>query len=1135
MVLKQASLRFKITAAAVSVAILLILPLWMTCRHFDNSLKLKNAEQLTGDLSKWLQPEVLLSIERRDRESLSKAFRRIMAVFPIQSLAVLDPEGRIWLEMSGISDSFLNISVPCHGRNLTGSKIQRIMEKNGVSCYEFISPLPPLPDGVYYLRMVAPLSAGRPPFPEHSAIIALIGTGGVILILILSLAVSKRAVAKIQRFGRLMQMLSKQTLKEPSEFKPIRGMEELENYWSDTSGKIVNRFSGMVRAINRLEQANAELKTIRETYQSFCENAAEGIFRIKKDGEFLYVNPALAAILGYDSPSAMPGTAPGLFRDCNADERELVRFVKAIRNKGQISGHEIKVKRKDQAEIWVSVTARTVYHESGEILFYEGSTVDITDHVEADALKEAKIIAEEANRAKNEFIARMSHEIRTPMNAVIGFSKLALKSGLSGRQYEYVEKVSSSAAVLLDLINDILDFSKIESGKLQLEIDQFELAPMMNEIIDRYGDHAAEKGVDLILIVDRAVPDTLVGDAGRLSQILSKLVDNAVKFTQQGEIVIRAQAERIQENRAVITFSVMDTGIGLSEDHLPNLFSYFTQGDTSTTRKYEGAGLGLSICKQLVELMGGTIHAASKIGKGSQFTFTIDLIIPELETSSQVSPLEAFHGENGLILVKNDALADSIENMLVPYVQSVLTVPDMGEMERILAKTTVDFVVTDHFFDEQGVYDLIEKARKAYPASPLNLILILEYAESIVRHSHKRNAVFIRKPLRRADFYDRMKKAFGHPDLGDSTPADTPLGLECSGLADKKILLVEDNSINQQIAVDLLEGLGVSVTVADNGARSLDTIQSESFHAVLMDIQMPEMDGLEAARRMREMKVDIPIIALTAYTSKSDREACIQAGMNDHLPKPVNPGTLANMLVKWIVKAGFSYPESPEMIQGPQFSDENGAVPEDEPSVNFDAALKKLRGNKKLYLNILRQFRESYSDSAEKIRESVGNQDMACAKEISHAVKGVSGNIMAMGLHCVSRNLDLAIKENSPPEVLDILINDFKVSLNSVLESIDQFEAEFEESAPKSGVSPAGSGRAVTSAEIRPIAAELNRLLKQNSLNAAEYIDKLKGRLRNSPAGDDVTALSERFDRFDFKGAQRALCAIAEKLGVSLE
>ncbi len=1134
--LKQKSLRFKITAVALFVSIILVPPLWLTCRHFDAAIRFKVAQQLADNLFELLEPDILHLIRQSDRHTLSNRIRPVMDTFQIRTITIIDEEGRIRFHTSGTADSAFWSVQSVRRRNLPRSNRYCIVDSNEGSFLEFVAPLQPLSNGALYFVMALPLKSGALSFTNHSRTTGLMGIGFIILILILSFAVSKRAVNTIQRLGRHIQDFSKRTLKEPSAFVKISEIRELENVLEETSSGVEAKISKMARDIRARDKTIAELMVIRETYQSFCENAVEGIFRIKKGGEFLYANPALAAMLGYDSPASLPKTVPELFRACGADESELTRFIKAMRDKDSVMGYEIKVKRKDLSEIWVAVTARTVYQDSGDLYFYEGSVVDITDHVQADALREAKIIAEEANRAKNEFIARMSHEIRTPMNAVIGFSKLALKSGLTGRQYEYVEKVASSAAVLLDLINDILDFSRIESGKLTLEFETFELTTVMNDLIDRYGARAAEKNIDLIVSVGHDVPDRLIGDAKRLFQILSKLVDNAVKFTEKGEIVIDVKADGIRSDRVHSEFSVKDTGIGVSEEHLPNLFCRFTQGDTSTTRQYGGAGLGLSICKQLVELMDGTIRASGEIGRGSEFTFSISLSVPEESDSRPGYLPEAFQKKSGLLLVRRDSLAKSLKNMLTPYVAKVAVIQDFADVDEGLADQPLDFVVADHHFNTQGVYDRIETARRLNPVSPMYLVLILEPDESIALHSYKRDTVFVRKPVKSTDFYNRIQKAFGHADLGSSLSAVLPEALDCSKLSGKNILLVEDNPINQQIAVDLLEGLGLSVTAADNGRQSLDLIGRGDFHAVLMDIQMPEMDGLEAAGRMRNMNVDIPIIALTAYTSKSDRDACIQAGMDDHLPKPVNPESLARMLLKWIAKSGLGRSEySGPVPLEPSVPKDPSADTESLPTVDFDAALKRLRGNQKLLLNILRQFRESYSESAENIRRSVNSRDMASAQATIHAVKGVSGNMMAMGLHYVSRNLDLAIKENSPAEVLDILIKDYQQCLKNVLEAIDQFESEYSDTIPESEEIPRDSDQPSPPVDIARITAALSQLLKQNSLSAAEYIDQLKSRLQNSPVREEIVALADCFDRFDFKGAHKSLEAIAEKMGVSLE
>ena len=896
--------------------------------------------------------------------------------------------------------------------------------------------------------------------------------------------------------------------------------------------------------VEELRRAQEMLRESEERYRTLFEGARDAIYITGREGDLVDANQAFFDLFGYNRKEWEEIQAGKMY----VNDNDRLKFRQAIEKTGSVRDFEVKLRKRDGTEMDCLITSAVRKANDGSIIGYQGIIRDVTEHKRAnEELKEARKEAEAATEAKSQFLANMSHEIRTPMNAIIGLSDLALKTELSARQRDYLKKISSSGHSLLGIINDILDFSKIEAGKMTMESINFNLEDVLINFSNLLGLKVEEKGIELLFKTDSEVPLYLVGDPLRLGQIILNLSNNAVKFTDRGEIVISTElapdAMGEESNEVMLQFSVRDTGIGMTHEQIEKLFQSFSQADISTTRKYGGTGLGLAISKKLTEMMGGKIWAESKPGKGSAFHFTARFgLQAEVEEKQYIVP-DRMSGLRVLIVDDNPTARQILNDICSSFSFETTEVASgreaLSELEKAENNGGYDLVLMD--WRMPGM-DGIETTRLIKENPELSkipgVLMVTAYGRQEIK-LHAENAGiegFLVKPVSPSLLYDMIIDIF-ETEIGKeiSVTARAPEQLSdkpeaLKSIEGASILLVEDNAINQQVATELLEQGGFVVTVAGNGREGVQAVGASEFDLVLMDIQMPEMDGHEATRiiRKKHNSDSLPIIALTAHAMAGEREKCLNSGMNDYLSKPINTEDLFAVLTKWIKPGERSIPVSKEP---PPFTEDHDELPVELPGINVSEGLERVGGKKGFFKKLLLEFYNDYRSAAREITEALSNGQTEYAKRRAHTIKGVAATIGAEHLKKNASDLEEAFMYDTKGDK-QALISKLTGSLAEVLESIGTMLAPAGDS--HEDIPEAEDERNIDLKKVGVVMAELMGFLQEGDAGAEESFEVLRGTIIGSRFRESMEKLQEQIESYDFEDARDTLIQFAKSLNITI-
>ncbi|MDB5847892.1 MAG: domain S-box [Rhodoferax sp.] len=956
-----------------------------------------------------------------------------------------------------------------------------------------------------------------------------------------------------------------------------------------------------LRRINENEQiAAGELLRANHLANQALELTQSGQWHVRRDDlDAIYYSERTARLLGeelrpphwkYDARTELWGRMHAADALLAEAAHQNLRDARA----GQVPVFDATYQYRRPADgrvVWIHTLGHVERGADGAAGDIFGVSQDITAIKEAEiAITLARHAAEDSNRAKSDFLANMSHEIRTPMNAIIGMSSLALNTDLNPKQKNYIEKVYLSAHNLLGIINDILDFSKIEAGKMDMEIANFQLDDVLENLANLLGSKADDKGVEFLFDVDPELPTALVGDPLRLGQVLLNLAGNALKFTSAGEIVVgvKKAEEGVGGSGPVpeassqvgLHFWVRDTGIGLAPEQIGRLFKAFTQADTSTSRKYGGTGLGLTISKTLTELMGGRLWVESEPGAGSTFHFTAQFQRQaEQDFERRKARRPDFQQTRVLVVDDNESARMILAHMSTAFGLQVDMTDNGGSAVALTALAhekgrPYDMILLDWMMPELDGIATVKRMQAQTGVTLPKVVMVTAYGRTEALHAAQQSGVGIQhvltKPVTASTLYETFSKVIGNEafvEKARQVVQRESIRESASRLRGLKLLLVEDNEINQELAMDLLSNAGVEVVVANNGQEAIDQLALHTFDAVLMDCQMPVMDGYTATSILRQNPAyaELPIIAMTANAMSSDRERVLAVGMNDHITKPLDVTTMFATIAKWakprqqaedadpvdhasggteaVVDVASALQARRTRTAGPGAQAAQDASMADLPGIQVRAGLRVMSGNVPFYQRMLRKFADSERDFVAQFEASLVAADAGASTRAAHTLKGLAGNLGARRLQECAGALEQAcmatpraggVGGGTASAEMTRLLEAVGTELAVVVEGIDRLVPASGEGTPAPAANAMRDASELSATERQAIAATLSELatLIDNSDadaidKAAECLERLKGTTLRSMGHTLGVALQD----YDFEKAADSLALIRRALG----
>jgi len=919
------------------------------------------------------------------------------------------------------------------------------------------------------------------------------------------------------------------------------------------------RYISIRTEITQQKKMQEEIDENHQFLQSVTDAMGEGVYTIDQNGLCTSVNPEFEHLTGWKKEEVIGKNLHELIH-FQTNEGIIVPEENcpthlSIRDGKKCTSDDEYFTHKDGLIFPVSLISVPLYEDSkiiGSVSIFQN--ISIRKQAEAQ-LYNAKKLAEQANREKSDFLANMSHEIRTPMNAIIGMSYLALQTNLNEKQQNYIKKVHYSAESLLGIINDILDFSKIEAGKLELEQVNFNLSDVFENLSTLIGNKIEEKSLELLIDTNYDVPYTLIGDPLRLTQILLNLANNAVKFTEQGEIIVHTSIQKWEENeyekQVKLKFSIQDSGIGMTIEQQEKLFQSFSQADSSTTRKYGGTGLGLVISKNLTELMGGRIWVDSQYQKGSTFSFTVVLGVqePELQQtkSIELADINQIKGKR-ILIVDDNASAREILSSMSEHLNMNVCVVSNGQhaidkvKDAIDSNKPFDLVLMDWKMPDLDGMQTVQKLYQNHSSMPPSVIMVTAYGKDGV--SSEANKLDIKipqiltKPITQSSLFDALITAFGFSSNHTTNRTNNKVQYlaKIKQLSGAKILLVEDNILNQELAIELLSNHNIIVTIANNGQEAIEWVTKESFDAVLMDIQMPIMDGYTATKKIREINTELVIIAMTANAMVKDQEQALDVGMNDYISKPIDVKEMFSTIAKWVKVKQIKQNDTNQQLLNTVNKEIVINFPQDffnrVQFLDYENTLLRLDNDIDLYIKTLHKFSNEHYSDINILSDYLNMGDYDSAARCIHTLKGVTGNLGAESVFQSSKKLELCInncQEKKITENCSLLISETQKLLDLTISEVQKLVNKRDTLNKENNLQT----DIVTTLNDKQLLDKLEDILEQlmaYNTTSEEFIDSLLNLGVKPQINDRLIIVKQQVAKYDFETATIAVKELIDKL-----